>query len=132
MRISATWVMLYSESFPDEHSRKGTALLTATFTNPLYSNPIQTLYFYFSVSGQLQLQTPFSLPEGVRTRELPLCRISTRFYSSCLSVSQILPPIANKTVVTSKLIVFRRWRDRVISALDSQSCDPGCVSRPDH
>ena len=33
---------------------------------------MQTLFFYIPVSGQLQLRTLFSRPEGVRLRERPL------------------------------------------------------------
>lgn len=32
--------------------------------------PIQTLYFYIPVSSMHHFQTPFSCPEGVRSREL--------------------------------------------------------------
>ena len=39
---------------------------------PLFSTLIKTLYFYIPLSGQPQLQTPFSHPEGVGLRELPL------------------------------------------------------------
>ena len=56
-----------SKSSPNGHSRKRTALLTATFTKPCSSQPpmIQALYFYIPINGQLQLQTPFSRPKGV-------------------------------------------------------------------
>ena len=40
--------------------------------NPVLLTPIQTLYFHILVSGQFQLQTLFSRPEGVRLRELRL------------------------------------------------------------
>ena len=40
---------------------------------PFFSTPVQTLYFFIPVSGQLQLRIPFKRPEGVpRSRELPL------------------------------------------------------------
>ena len=58
----------YSGSFPNGHSPKRTVLQTAALSNPFFSTPKQTLYFYIPVSGQLQLGAPFSRPEGVRTR----------------------------------------------------------------
>ena len=56
-----------SKSSLSGHSRKQTALLTATFTKPCFSQPpmIQALYSYIPINGQLQLQTPFSRPKGV-------------------------------------------------------------------
>ena len=53
-----------SKSSLSGHSRKQTALLTATFTKPCFSQPpmIQALYFYIPINGQLQLQTPFHVP----------------------------------------------------------------------
>ena len=62
-------------SFPGEYVE---ALLTDTlvsgklYSTPFFSTPIQTLYFYIPVSGQPQLRTPFSGPEGVHLLELPL------------------------------------------------------------
>ena len=51
--------------FRNIHSCKWTALLTAgcLHKTPFISTPIQTLYFYILVSGQLQLLTPLSSPE---------------------------------------------------------------------
>ena len=37
-----------------------------------FLTPIQTLYFYILVSGQLQLRKLFLRPEGIRLLELPL------------------------------------------------------------
>ena len=56
-----------SKSSLSGHSRKQTALLTATFTKPCFSQlpMIQALYFYIPINSQLQLQTPFSRPKGV-------------------------------------------------------------------
>ena len=56
-----------SKSSPNGHSRKRKTLLMAIFTKPCFSQPpmIQALYFYISINGQLQLQTPFTRPKGV-------------------------------------------------------------------
>ena len=68
---NATWS--YSASSPNGHSRKQKALLYGHLHKMSFSStPIQTLYFYIPLSSQPQLQTPFSLPEGVHLRELPL------------------------------------------------------------
>ena len=45
---------------------------------PIILTPIQTLYFYIPVSGQFQLRTPFSRPDGVRFWELSLYRLKGR------------------------------------------------------
>ena len=50
----------------------GKLFLRPPSQKPDYFNSHTTLYFYIPASGQLQLQTPFSRPEGVRLRELPL------------------------------------------------------------
>ena len=57
------------------HPRKRPAPVTDTFLRfPRVSayKSFHRMYFYIPVSGQLQLRTPFSRPEGVRLRELPL------------------------------------------------------------
>ena len=60
----------YSGSSANGHSRKRKALLAATFTKCCFSQLPYKLYI--PLSSQPQLQTPFSLPEGVHLRELPL------------------------------------------------------------
>ena len=53
-------ILKYSGSSPHGHSCKQTALLTAHFTKPCFSQlPFQLLYFYIPVSGQLQMWTHF-------------------------------------------------------------------------
>ena len=46
--------------------------LLPTLQNPFLSTAIQTMYFYTSVSSQLQLRTHFSSPDSVHLLELPL------------------------------------------------------------
>ena len=57
------------------HPRKWPAPVTDTFLRfPRVSayKSFLRMYFYIAVSGQLQLRTPFSRPEGVRLQERPL------------------------------------------------------------
>ena len=56
----------------DTHMK--TALLTDAFAKSwaFFSTPIQTLYFYIPVSGQVQLRAPFLHPDHVCSWELPL------------------------------------------------------------
>ena len=61
-----------SGNSPNGHFCKWTAIhYVHLHRSPFFSTPIETLYFYISVNGQLQLQTPFPHPKGVHSRELP-------------------------------------------------------------
>ena len=64
-----------------------TTLLTAT-----QSKPRLTLYFHILVSGQLQLRTLSSRPEGVRLRELRL------YFNILLESNTVLHSADQKTV----------------------------------
>ena len=64
----------YSGSSPNGHSRNRKALLSSTFTRrrSVFSNPIQTLYFYISLRGQSLLRTlQFAFRGCVCLRKLP-------------------------------------------------------------
>ena len=68
----------YSGSSPNGHSRNRKALLSSTFTKrrSVFSNPIQTVYFYISLSGQSLLRTlQFAFRGCVCLRELPQCGV---------------------------------------------------------
>ena len=83
--------MSHSESFPNEHSSKRTALQTAAFTNPRFTQIPYKLYI--SVIGQPQLWTPFSRPAGARSRELPISTepaASSPF--SCVGAARTVSP----------------------------------------
>ena len=67
----------YIEKFYSGSSPNGQLVDSATYGHlhktPFISTPIQTVYFYIPLRGQLQSRTPFSRSEGVRLRaELPL------------------------------------------------------------
>ena len=74
-----------SKSSLSGHSRKQTALLSATFTKPCFSQlpMIQALYFYIPINSQLQLQTPFSRPTGCLLTRVCMCFLSLgqQFYN---------------------------------------------------
>ena len=68
----------YSGSSRNGHSQNRKALLSSTFTKrrSVFSNPIQTLYFYISLSGQSLLRTlQFAFRGCVCLRELPQCGV---------------------------------------------------------
>ena len=90
------WTIQSVETLLTDVLVSGEALLMATFTNPVFSTPIQTLYFYIPVSGQLRLRTPFLCPEGVCLWELPFIIRWTAKLIQCIIKSPLWIKVINR------------------------------------
>ena len=95
--------MSHSESFPNGHSPKRTALQTAAFTNPRFSQiPYKPCIFKISVIGPLPLWTPFSRPAGARSRELLIStEPATSSPFSCVRAARKVSTDSSQKTMTS-------------------------------